>query len=280
MIAMTRSNDERSLTDGDWNDVRVSSYQGFRQPESEPRVRAARRLAVLGEMTAGIAHDFRNILAIIESGLRLAEKNRDQAEKVRAFITGAREGVDRGLKLTSQLLTFAKQGELEPRATNVNELLRTLELFLQYGAGSDIRIVFQLGSGIPKCLIDPAQFSAAVLNLVINARDAMPTGGEVQIATDRWEAQPLGSSGPAPGVYVRVRIRDTGQGMPAEVLQQIFDPLFTTKGEKGTGLGLPQVYAFMRLMRGFVTVNSQPGSGTQFDLLFPEVKPSEEVAKS
>jgi signal transduction histidine kinase len=177
-------------------------------------------------------------------------------------------------------LTFAKQGELEPRATNVNELLRTLELFLQYGAGSDIRIVFQLGSGIPKCLIDPAQFSAAVLNLVINARDAMSTGGEVQIATDRWEAQPLGSSGPAPGVYVRVRIRDTGQGMPAEVLQQIFDPLFTTKGEKGTGLGLPQVYAFMRLMRGFVTVNSQPGSGTQFDLLFPEVKPSEEVAKS
>lgn len=280
MIAMTRSDDERSLTYGDWNDVGVRSYQGFRPPESEPRVRAARRLAVLGEMTGGIAHDFRNILAIIESGLRLAEKNCDQAEKVRVFIADAREGVDRGLKLTSQLLTFAKQGELEPRATNVNELLRTLELFLQYGAGSDIRVVFQLGSGIPKCLIDPAQFSAAVLNLVINARDAMPTGGEVQIATDRCEAQTVGSSGPAPGVYVRVRIKDTGKGMPAEVLQQIFDPLFTTKGEKGTGLGLSQLCAFMRLMRGFVTVNSEPGSGTQFDLLFPEVQPNEEIAKN
>jgi signal transduction histidine kinase len=278
MKATIPSNDARRLTYRNWNDVQVSSNQD--QPESEPRVRAARRLAVLGEMTGGIAHDFRNILTIIESSLRLAEKNCDQAEKVRAFITGAREGVDRGLKLTSQLLMFAKQGELEPRATNVNELLRALELFLQYGAGSNIRVVFQLGSGIPKCLIDSAQFSAAVLNLVINARDAMPTGGDVQIATDRWEAKTVSSGGPAPGVYVRVRIKDTGQGMPAEVLQQIFDPLFTTKGEKGTGLGLPQVYAFMHLMRGFVTVKSEPGSGTQFALLFPEVKSGEGIARS
>jgi signal transduction histidine kinase len=264
----------------DQNDVVVARTRVQEQRDSEPRARAARRLAALGEMTGEIAHDIRNILAIIESGLILAERNCDRPEKVRVFIAGAREGVDRGLKLTSQLLSFAKQGVLEPRATNVNELLRTFELLLQYGAGSETRVVFQLASGIPKCLIDPAQFSAAVLNLVVNARDAMPTGGEVQITTDRWEPQSVASGGPPPGVYVRVCIKDTGLGMPAEVLQQIFDPLFTTKGEKGTGLGLPQVCAFMRLMRGYVAVNSEPGMGTQFDLLFPEVRQNEEIMEN
>jgi signal transduction histidine kinase len=277
---MTRLKEKRGLAQRDQNAAVIACTRVEQQRDSEPRARATRRLAVLGEMTGGIAHDFRNILAIIESGLRLAEKHCDRPEKMRVFIAGAREGVDRGLKLTSELLTFAKQGKLEPHATNVNELLKTLELFLQYGAGSEIRVVFQLASGIPKCLIDPAQFSAAVLNLVVNARDAMPTGGEIQIITDRWEAQTVASDGPAPGVYVRVSIKDTGHGIPAAVLEQIFDPLFTTKGEKGTGLGLPQVCAFMRLMRGYVMVNSEPGVGTQFDLLFPEVRSDEEMTKS
>ena len=134
---------------------------------------AAQRLAALGEMTGGIAHDFRNILSIIESGLTLAERNACWSEKVREFIAGARDGVDRGLKLTAQLLTFAKKQELEPRSADANELLRQLELFLKYGAGPRLRVVMQLATDIPKCVVDASQFNAAILNLVVNARDAM-----------------------------------------------------------------------------------------------------------
>jgi signal transduction histidine kinase len=215
---------------------------------TEHPARAAQRLAALGEMTGGIVHDFRNFLAVIESGLRLA------------------------------LLAFAKQKELEAHAGDVNELLGNLELPLRYSAGPGIRIVLKLASDIPKCLIDPSQFDAAVLNLVVNARDAMPNGGELQISTDRWAVETAISGSAAPGTYVRVRVKDSGQGMPAEVVRKVFDPFFTTKGEKGTGLGLPHVYAFMRLSGGHVGVTSERGIGTTFDLLFPSVEPDGIVA--
>jgi signal transduction histidine kinase len=144
--------------------------------------------------------------------------------------------------------------------------------------GPGIRIVLELASDIPKCLIDPSQSNAAILNLVVNARAAMPNGGEVQISTKRWavEAATLGS--PAPGTYVRVRVKDSGQGMPEEVMRKVFDPFFTTKGEKGPGLGLPQVRAFMRLIGGHVSFTSEWGVGTTFDLLFPSVEPDRIVA--
>ena len=244
---------------------------------AEQRARAAQWIAALGEMTGGIAHDFRNILTVIESALRLAEKNSEAPDRVRAYIAGARDGVDRGLQLISQLLGFAKQHELKASAGNANELLKTLELFLKYGAGPGIRIVFELVPDIPQCLIDPSQFNAAVLNLVVNARDAMPNGGEIRISTERWETKIAVPGSPAPGVYVRVRVQDSGQGMPADVVQKIFDPLFTTKGEKGTGLGLPQVFAFMRLIGGHVSVTSEVGIGTTFDLLFPQSSPTESL---
>ena len=212
---------------------------GERSP-AEQRARATQRLAALGEMTGGIAHDFRNLLAVIESGLRLAENSLEQPDKVRVYIAAARQGIDRGVKLTSQLLAFAKRQELEARAGDVNDLLRNLELLLTYSAGPGIRIVLELAPDIPNCLIDPSQFDAAVLNLVVNARDAMPHGGEVRISTERWVAETTISCEPAPGAYVRVCVKDSGQGIPTEVVGKVFDPLFTTKGENGNGLGLPQ----------------------------------------
>jgi signal transduction histidine kinase len=179
------------------------------------------------------------------------------------------------VKLTSQLLAFAKHQELEASAGDVNELLRNLELLMRYSAAPGIRIVLKLASDIPKCLIDPSQFDAAVLNLVVNARDAMPNGGELQISTERCGVEAAISDSPAPGTYVRVRVKDSGQGMPAEVVRKVFDPFFTTKGERGTGLGLPHVYAFMRMVGGHVSVTSEWGSGTTVDLLFPSVEPAE-----
>jgi signal transduction histidine kinase len=223
-------------------------------------------------MTGGIAHDFRNILAIIESGLILAEKNSEQPESARIYIAGAREGVNRGLKLTSQLLSFAKQQELEAHAGNANDFLKNLEVFLKYGAGPGIRIMSKLAPDLPMCLIDPAQFNAAILNLVLNARDAMPHGGDIRISTMRRAEKSSIDGSLAPGLYVQVQVKDTGQGMSAETAQKIFDPFFTTKGENGTGLGLPQVRAFMRLIGGHVRVVSEPGVGTVFDLLFPALQ--------
>ena len=241
---------------------------------AEQRARATQRLAALGEMTGGIVHDFRNLLAIIESSLRLAEKSSEQPEKVRIYIAAVREGIDRGVKLTSELLAFTKHQELEASAGDVNALLGNLELLMRYSAAPGIRIVLKLASDIPKCRIDPSQFDAAVLNLVVNARDAMPNGGELQISTERYRVESAVSDSPAPGTYVRVRVKDSGQGMAAEVLRKVFDPFFTTKGDRGTGLGLPHVYAFMRMVGGHVSVTSEPGSGTTVDLLFPSVEPN------
>ena len=239
----------------------------------ERRARATQMLAAIGEMTGGIVHDFRNLLAVIESGLRLAENSFEQPEKVRTYIAAARKGIDRGVNLTSQLLAFAKLQQLETRAGDVNELLKNLRLLLKSSAGPGVRVKFKLTSAIPKCLIDPTQFGAAVLNLVLNARDAMPEGGAMEISTDRWDVRAAASTSPPPGPYVRVRVKDRGQGMPAEVVRRAFDPFFTTKGDKGTGLGLPQVCAFMRLIGGHVTVSSDWGNGTTVDLLFPSLDP-------
>jgi signal transduction histidine kinase len=226
-------------------------------------------------MTMGIVHDFRNLLAVIDSGLRLAEKSSGEPEKVRTCIAAAREGINRGAGLATQLLTFARQRHFEALPGDANELLRNLELFLTYGAGPRNRVVLKLAADIPKCMLDSSQFNAAVVNLIVNARDAMPNGGEIQISTERWVVETATSGSPVPGTYVRVRVKDNGQGMPAEVVRRIFDTFFTTKGEEGTGLGLPQVYAFMRLIGGHVGVTSEPGIGTTFDLLFPAANQTE-----
>jgi len=241
------------------------------QFQTRQGMRAAQRLAALGEMTAGVAHDFRNLLAVIESGLSLAEKNSEHPDKVRTYIASARAGIERGAELTSQLLALAQQRGFEPRAANVNELLRRFEPFLSCGAGSGIRIILELAPDLPKCLVDPSQFDAAILNLVINARDAMPNGGEVRVSTKPLFVKTKNDGPLAPGVYVCVRIKDSGQGMSTDVARKVFEPFFTTKGENGTGIGLPHVYTFVRLMGGHVRVASERGIGTTFDLFFPSV---------
>lgn len=233
------------------------------------RERATQRLAVIGEMTGGIAHDFRSLLSVIDSGLRLIERNADDAEKIHALISSTREGIARGVELTSQLLEFAKHQSLDAYAGNLNEFLRGFEPFLRYGAGPNVRVRLMLAPDIPVCLVDPAFFDAAILNLVVNARDAMPDGGEVRIITERWE-QDAAALGPIkPGTYVRVRVEDEGCGMPEEILRKVFDPFFTTKGETGTGIGLSQVFAFATMVGGHVSIASKSGVGTTVTLLFP-----------
>ncbi|NLS07831.1 two-component sensor histidine kinase [Rhizobium sp. P32RR-XVIII] len=235
----------------------------------QQRERAMYRLSTLGEMTGGIAHDFRNLLAIIESGLRLAERKADQPESVRAYIAAAREGINRGVELTSQLLDFANHRELEVQARDLNELVKSFEPFLKFGAGAHIRVKLELGSGIPSCLVDPSFLDAAVLNLVLNARDSMPSGGEISIITERFVQTDAAIGQPAPGAYARLRVKDHGCGMESDLLQQVLDPFFTTKGENGTGMGLVQVYSTMQMVGGHLLIASERGTGTTVDLLFP-----------
>jgi signal transduction histidine kinase len=236
---------------------------------SERSAGAVQRITALGEMTTGIAHDFRNILCVIESGLRLAEDCLDDAEKRGPCIAAAHDGVARGLRMTSRLLAFANRQELAPGPRSLNDLLRDLELFLKYGAGPSIRLVLRLSPNLPTCLIDPPQFNAAILNLVVNARDAMPGGGEIVIDTAPVVGAPPAGRAADHDLFVRVRVEDEGEGMPLEVARRIFDPYFTTKGETGTGLGVPQVCAFMKSVGGYVRIDSRVGEGTAFDLFFP-----------
>ena len=225
---------------------------------------ASIKLAALGEMAGGVAHDIRNILAIIDSGLSLAERNiADPAASV-AYLHAAREAVARGARLTSRMLAFGKRKEPAVHSDALNELLGALETFVKYGAGPGIRVEFSLAPGLPNCFVDPPRFNAALLNLVMNARDAMPEGGVIRVCTALAEDAPDRA-----GRYVSVGVRDSGIGMTPEVANRIFHPYFTTKGEKGTGLGLPQVSASMRQVGGYVRVTSEVGEGALFELLFP-----------
>jgi signal transduction histidine kinase len=234
--------------------------------EEELRSRIAHRLVIMGEMTAGIVHDFRNVLTVIQSGLNLAQ-HAASAEDRERYLAAAHEGLSRGKRLTDRLLDFAKQGPGTAQTANPNELLRRMETFLSYCVGPHVEIVFDLAPGIPPCILDAGRFNAAVLNLAVNARDAMPEGGVLAIATSVVSTQ-RGPADPSAENHVCVRIGDSGRGMRPDVLARVFDPFFTTKGESGTGLGLPQVKSFMEKVGGRVAVSSEVGKGTTVSLFF------------
>jgi signal transduction histidine kinase len=254
----------------DWTEGEVSEQgnEGALSAGRERSAAAARRILALGEMTAGIIHDFRNILGVIASSLRVAQDNADDATKRNACLTAAEQAIARGLAMTSSLLTFPSRNKSEIGPEDLNKLVRGLEALLKYGAGSGIKTVFNLAPDLPVCVVEPAQFSSAILNLVINSRQAMPEGGVIEIETGLVFGAPGGLGG-GHEVFVSVSVSDSGQGMPPSVTRRIFDPYFTTKGDAGTGLGLPQVCAFAKAMGGFVRVESQEGAGTTVGLFFP-----------
>jgi signal transduction histidine kinase len=224
---------------------------------------AYQRISALGEMTAGLAHGFRTILANIQSVFNVVRR-----ANLEVAVSAIDEAIRRGTRLTGEHLGFARGGKPDVHTENVNQLLTGATIFIRYGAGAYIQITLDLPSSLPDCRIDSAQFNAAILNLVVNARDAMPIGGEISISTDEC-GEPCGDIETSVERWVRVRIADQGSGMPPEVLEHLFDPYFTTQGEAGTGRGVPQVVAFMRASGGTVCVSTGPGAGTCFDLCFP-----------
>jgi CheY-like chemotaxis protein/anti-sigma regulatory factor (Ser/Thr protein kinase) len=225
----------------------------------------AQKLDALGQLTGGVAHDFNNILMIITGSLHFLRKSAGADARVQRAITAIETASRRGAALTSQLLTFARRQSVNPQSIDVAERIAAIREVLETASGSGVRLALDLASDIWPVTVDVAELETALVNLVISARDAMPSGGTVTLAARN---HPAGvPDGPD---YVAISVKDTGQGIPPDVLDKIFDPFFTTKPVgKGTGLGLSQVHGFAHQAGGTVKVESELGQGTQVTILLP-----------
>lgn len=229
------------------------------------------KMEALGRLTGGIAHDFNNLLHVVNLNLQLLERLKVDEDRVRVYARRAKEAVERGSRLTAQLLSFARTQSLVPKLHDVNELIRNMADLISISIGSHVRLSLNLCSKPAFVIVDAAQMEMAILNLSVNARDAMPQGGALEIQTQTLpiEADVVSKEIAYPLGCVNVVVRDTGTGIPDNLLDKIFDPFFTTKQHAGTGLGLSQVYGFARQSGGNAVVESVVGEGTSIKLRFP-----------
>lgn len=237
--------------------------------KTEAALAQAQKLQAVGRLAGGIAHDFNNLLATILGNLELIERRIDRGqERLHAMIQRAVGAVTRGSQLTARLLAFSRRHRPAMAATDVNRLVADLMTLAASTLGRRISVETKLAPELWPAMIDPNQVEAALLNLALNARDAMPEGGTLTIATANETLRET-RDGLAPGDYVRVEVVDTGTGMTEDVLRQAFEPFFTTKGPTGSGLGLSQVYGVANQTGGGVRIKSEPGAGTTVALLLP-----------
>lgn len=254
-----------------------------RRRQAESALHQAQKLEALGQLTGGVAHDFNNLLMVITGNLDLLARGITD-ERMRRVISAAQKGAARGQQLTSQLLAFARRQTLHPETRNVNELIHEFDVLAGKILGEAYEIEFDLAPETWASHVDPAQLGSALLNLVLNARDAMPAGGRLTVRTrnvslDAAAARPHGTDA-APGDYVQIAVEDTGIGMPPEVAAHATEPFFTTKeAGKGTGLGLSQVYGFARQSGGFLAIESAPDKGTIVSIHLPR-STSEHTARN
>jgi signal transduction histidine kinase/CheY-like chemotaxis protein len=245
-----------------------------RTEDAESQVRQLQKMEAVGQLTGGIAHDFNNMLAIVIAGLDLARRQlRADPDKALARIDSALEGARRAATLTARLLAFSRQQALTPIALDPNRLVSGMSDLLRRTIGEQVQIEIVLGGGAWRVHADVAQLENAIINLCVNARDAMVDGGRLTIETsnahlDDGYARLNGEV--VPGQYVQIAVTDSGVGMPPGVVQRAFEPFFTTKGTgKGTGLGLSQVFGFIKQSGGHVKIYSEPGAGTSVKLYLP-----------
>ena len=240
---------------------------------SQQALLQAQKLESIGQLTGGVAHDFNNVLQIIGSNLQLLVAQGGLPAGAGEYARTALRAVDRGALLTAQLLAFARRQPLNPAPLNLNRMMRDLDGMLRRSLGEEVQVETSLAGGLWTTFADAAQLENVILNLAINARDAMPDGGRLTIETanatlDEAYTDPLGDV--SPGQYVMLAVSDTGTGMPPDVVAQAFEPFFTTKPEgKGTGLGLSMAYGFAKQSSGHIRIYSEPGSGTTVRLYLP-----------
>ncbi len=255
------------------------------QAKSEASLAQAQKLQAVGQLAGGIAHDFNNLLTAVIGALELLRIRipSDDARSQR-LINNALHAADRGGRLTQQLLTFSRRQRLLPVATDLNTVVLGMLSLLTTTLGRDIRVETGLARVLWPALVDPHQVESAILNLALNARDAMPNGGTLRISTSNVTLSPPSGvavptdgtalpAAPPAGEYVMIRVTDTGHGMPPEILARVFEPFFTTKETgRGSGLGLSQVHGLAAQSGGELRAESQPGLGTSISLLLPRAK--------
>jgi len=231
----------------------------------------AQKMEAVGQLTGGIAHDFNNILAIILGNVELLGVHFHGNAQADELIDTVRRATLHGKDLTGHLLAFSRRRQLNPQPVDVNVLVADIVRLLGRTLGAGIRIATNTSASTGVALADPAALEAAVLNIALNARDAMPDGGSLTIRTSRVEVtgEPATDEDLKPGSYAVLSLEDTGTGMPPEVAAKVFEPFFTTKGGRGTGLGLSMVYGFAKQSGGTVTIASTPGAGTTISMFLP-----------
>jgi PAS domain S-box-containing protein len=241
--------------------------------QAEEQLRQAQKMEAVGQLTGGVAHDFNNLLAAIIGNLDLIDESGIADEFDRESIATALRAALRGAELTHRLLAFSRQQELDAKATEINQMLPQFRQLAQRTIGEDVAIEMNLAANLWPTMVDAGQLENALLNLAINARDAMPDGGRLTVETaNRVLAHDdtAGYEDLVPGDYVMIAIGDNGTGMPAEVRERVFEPFFTTKEVgKGTGLGLSMVFGFARQSGGHVSIYSKEGEGTTVRIYLP-----------
>jgi len=236
----------------------------------ESALRQAQRLEAVGQLTSGVAHDFNNLLMVILGNIRQMQSlERPPLESRRLSMMA--QAAERGAQLTAQLLAFSRRQKLEPQAVDLNDTVLRMRDLLQSTIGGSIRIETRLQIGLWPAMIDPTQIELVILNLAINARDAMDVGGALIVETANvTRGAPQRTEEPPAGDFVMIAVRDNGAGMTAEVLGKVFEPFFTTKEVgKGSGLGLSQVFGLAKQSGGGIRIESTPGVGTSVEVYLP-----------
>ena len=252
--------------------------------ESEAKLRQSQKMEGIGQLAGGIAHDFNNLLTVINgySDMLLGEVGFDQPF-VRNGLDQIKESGYRAASLTRQLLAFTRQQVSEPKVLDLNESVSHMAMLLRRLIGEDIALVLCPHPALGRVKIDPGHVEQIIMNLAINARDAMPGGGQLTIETKNLELDPNDAhqaSSIEPGAYVMLNVSDTGSGMDADTQTRIFEPFFTTKGSKGTGLGLATVYGIVKQNGGSIDVSSKLGKGTTFNIYLPRTEEAAERLES
>ena len=240
----------------------------------EAQLRQVQKMEAIGHLTGGIAHDFNNMLAVIIGALNIMQRRIDRGDfNIGSFVQAAIEGAQRGGALTQRLLAFARKQMLEPRPSDVNKLVSGMSELLRRTLGETVQTEVILAGGLWRSYVDPHQLETTILNLVVNARDAMAEGGKLTIETANAyldDSYARDHTDIQAGQYVMIGVSDTGTGMTPEVVAKAFDPFFTTKGAgRGTGLGLSQVYGFVKQSGGHVKIYSEPGQGATIKVYLP-----------
>jgi nitrogen-specific signal transduction histidine kinase len=250
-----------------------------REVQLEEQFRQAQKMEALGRLAGGVAHDFNNLLTVLNLSLVLMERQMDPQDPLQTHVQRIDETAQRAASLTKQLLSFSRREVVEPRLLDLNQVVEGLSAMLKRIIGENIEFSTVLAEDLLPVRLDPTQMEQVLMNLVVNARDAMPQGGRLQIKTagvvlDKLylEAHPEAT----PGEYVMLAVSDTGVGMDEEVKSHLFEPFFTTKPRgQGTGLGLSTVFGIVKQNQGHIQVETEPGQGTTFRMYLPQVEVDE-----